>query len=209
MRTTKRIALSSALIAVMLIFIQCSGQKQESAEKTTERINTIVVKEADSVHIMSIAFVEYDSLLAKYDYAQNLQTEILREEMSISNAMQQKRERLQEEMQEFDRKMQNNLFASQEQAQAAYEEIMSKEHKLAMDEQEIIAEFEKESQEKYRTLSRKITTYINKYNESKGYDFILTKMGGNILYANQAFNITDEIVAGLNKEYANELASAE
>ena len=42
-------------------------------------------------------------------------------------------------------------------------------------------------------------------NKEKGYDFILTKIGDNILFANEAFDITMEIVNGLNKRYKSKI----
>jgi outer membrane protein len=40
------------------------------------------------------------------------------------------------------------------------------------------------------------------YNKDKGYDFIITKLGENLLYANPAYDITNEVTAGLNARYA-------
>jgi outer membrane protein len=44
--------------------------------------------------------------------------------------------------------------------------------------------------------------YIQEYNSDKKYDFILTKMGGNMLYTNEALDITKEVVEGLNAKYS-------
>ena len=46
-----------------------------------------------------------------------------------------------------------------------------------------------------------ITNFIKEYNATKGYDFILTRVGDEILYANEAYDITEEIVEGLNQRY--------
>jgi outer membrane protein len=43
--------------------------------------------------------------------------------------------------------------------------------------------------------------YIQEYNSNAKYDFILTKMGGNMLYANDALDITKAVVEGLNTKY--------
>ena len=50
-----------------------------------------------------------------------------------------------------------------------------------------------------------INNYIKEYNSTKGYDFILTRIGGNMLYANEALDITKDIVDGLNALYDSEM----
>ena len=42
--------------------------------------------------------------------------------------------------------------------------------------------------------------------KEKGYDFILCKSSGidNVLYANEAYDVTDEVVKALNKRYSKQ-----
>ena len=101
MRTTKRITLLSALAFIQLLFIQCSPQNNEAT--TTD----VDAKAVESVAIASqtqtpvcnikIAYVDYDSLLINYNFAQDVQKELLRKEMSINNIIETERKSLQEE----------------------------------------------------------------------------------------------------------------
>jgi outer membrane protein len=43
------------------------------------------------------------------------------------------------------------------------------------------------------------------YNKDKKYDLILSKQGDNILWANKRFDITNDIINGLNKHYKSTL----
>ena len=43
--------------------------------------------------------------------------------------------------------------------------------------------------------------FLNAYNKDKKYDIILTKQGDNILYAAKRFDITSDVINGLNKRY--------
>ena len=50
----------------------------------------------------------------------------------------------------------------------------------------------------------KINAYIERYGAENGYDVIIgATLSGNILYANKATDVTDEIIKGLNNEYRN------
>ena len=42
---------------------------------------------------------------------------------------------------------------------------------------------------------------MKEYNATHGYDIILSRMGENILFANEALNITKEVIDGLNNRY--------
>lgn len=47
-----------------------------------------------------------------------------------------------------------------------------------------------------------INAYIKQYGKEKGYDFILgATENGNIVYAAEGKDITDDVLAGLNKQY--------
>ena len=65
----------------------------------------------------------------------------------------------------------------------------------------MFAELDKFSNTKFTELRQSIDNYIQEYNSTVKYDFILTKVGSNILYANKAWDITKYIVEGLNAKY--------
>jgi outer membrane protein len=48
-----------------------------------------------------------------------------------------------------------------------------------------------------------VNAYLKKYGESKGYTVILAATEyGNLAYADDDLDITDEVLEGLNKEYS-------
>ena len=46
-----------------------------------------------------------------------------------------------------------------------------------------------------------IQAFLKVYNKTKKFDYIFSRQGDNILLANKKFDITNEVVAGLNKRY--------
>ena len=205
MRTTKTIMLLAALAFIQLIFVQCAPKNSESAttDEAVETTGTTIVANSGSAPVCNIriAYVDYDSLLLSYDFAQDVQKELLRKEMSINNIIEKERKSLQEEVATFENKVQNNVFATQERAQAEYEKIMKKDQELMQRGQALIAEFEETRITKSNEVTQSITNYIQEYNSNAKYDFILTKMGGNMLYSNEALDITKDVVKGLNEKY--------
>ena len=49
------------------------------------------------------------------------------------------------------------------------------------------------------SVNDSIQHFLTKYNKDKKYSFIVTKAG--LLYADKAYDITEEVIAGLNKAY--------
>ena len=205
MKTTKIVTLLAALAFIQMFFIQCAPKNSETAtapQTETTAAATVATTASAPVCNIKIAYVDYDSLLLKFDLAQEMQKELIRKEMSINNAIEKDRKSLQEEAATFEQKVQNNVFATQERAQAEYEKIMKKEQELVQRGQAMIAEFEETRILKSNEVTQCIMEYIQEYNSDKKYDFILTKMGGNMLYANEALDITKEVVEGLNAKYS-------
>ncbi len=65
-------------------------------------------------------------------------------------------------------------------------------------------------QEKYnKALHDSIANYLTKYNKDKKYSIIFSKSGDNLLYADKAYDITNEVIAGLNKAYKGKVKTAE
>ena len=61
--------------------------------------------------------------------------------------------------------------------------------------QELMAESNANSQK----ISETVDNYVKEYNKTHGYDLIVTK--ASLLFANEALNITAQILDGLNAAY--------
>ena len=57
---------------------------------------------------------------------------------------------------------------------------------------------------KEENIRDSINSFLKIYNQNKGYDLIISNTGfDNLLYANPAYNITQEIIDGLNARYTS------
>ena len=62
------------------------------------------------------------------------------------------------------------------------------------------ADFERKLQNNV-TLHDSINSFLKAYNAEKGYDLIISRVGDNLLFANKALDITEEVINGLNARY--------
>ena len=67
--------------------------------------------------------------------------------------------------------------------------------------QRLTNEFQVETDRYNAALRDSIRHFLAEYNKDKRYSLILSKAGDNLLYADKAFDITNDVIAGLNKAY--------
>ena len=150
---------------------------------------------------MKIAYVEVDSLMTQYEFCKEFTLTLQKKSNNARNTLNQKGQQLQSAAANFQQKLQNNGFTSREQAESQQAAIQRQQQSL----QELQARLENElAQEtaKYNNALRdSLMNFLNAYNKDKKYDLILTKQGDNILYAAKRFDITNDVINGLNKRY--------
>lgn len=81
----------------------------------------------------------------------------------------------------------------------AQEKLEKLQQEYATLEQTRANEYQTRQQQMIQTVTDSISSYINVYNAEKHYDYILIK--STTLFANPAFDVTDEVLSGLNKKY--------
>ena len=86
-------------------------------------------------------------------------------------------------------------------ARQQWTEIEQQQQELQALQEELAVQFDQEQQKYNKEMRDSIQSFLREYNKSKGYSIILSKAGDNILYADPAMDITEDVVAGLNKRY--------
>ena len=182
-------------LALVLMFTQCADNKSNGS---TNNAPAAVSGPAN----MKIAYVEIDSLLTKYRFWNDLNEMMIKKEENISTTLNEKARELDSEMREFQRKLENNGFASRERAEQENLRISQKQRDLQQLQEKLSNELQSENQKNSLQLRDSINSFLKIYNKDKGYSLIISNTGfDNLLYADPAFNITNEIVEGLNARY--------
>ena len=195
MKRTNFILNGFLALATVLAFAQCSDNK--TATSTAAPAAGV----AGSSN-MKIAYVEIDSLLTKYNFWNDLNELMIKKEENIRTTLNEKGKKLEAEAREFERKIQNNGFASRERAEQEQMRLMKQQQELQALQQKLSDELASENQKNSLQLRDSINSFLKIYNQTKGYDLIISNTGfDNLLYANPTYNITQEIIDGLNARY--------
>ena len=184
-------------IAVIVLFVLHFRSKKEDKIPA----NPLSV-EANADALLPIAYINTDSLLMNYNYAKDLNEALLRRQENSRASLNEKGQQLEKEAAEFQRKIQNNAFLSRERAEQEQQRLMKKEQELRELEQRLTNELLVEQQKMNEQLRDSITTFLKEYNKDKKYQIIFSNtMGDNILIANPIYDITNQVVQLLNKQY--------
>ena len=182
-----------AALAVIVLFSQCAGKADNQVATTPASANA-------ELSGMKIAYVEIDTLLAKYNFCIDLNEAMVKKSENVRMTLNQKMTALNKEKQEFQKKYESNAFLSPERAQRLA--------KMEQDLQELSNKLQNGLMEDNNANSLlfrdSINAFLKEYNKTRGYSLIFSNTGfDNLLYADSAYNITKEIVDGLNARYSS------
>ena len=194
MKSMKYVLNGFLALAMVLMFTQCTDNKSDNTANTPAIVSGPVN--------MKIAYVEIDSLLTKYRFWNDLNEIMIQKEENIRTTLNERAKELDAEMREFQSKLENNGFASRERAEQENLRISKKQRDLQQLQEKLTNELQTENQKNSLQLRDSINSFLKVFNKDKGYSLIISNTGfDNLLYADKAFNITDEIVEGLNARY--------
>lgn len=183
-----------AVIAGSLLGISgCSNGQQKAKKEPSAQ-----TKDAKGI---TIAFVDLDSLMAHYQYYLDCSKLLEQKSQKISNDLNNKGIALQKEMADAQDKYQKGQL-TQDQVQKLQTRLQNKQTQLQNLQQSLSDEFQKEQSNYNKALHDSINSFLQSYNKTAGYTYILSRSNDNILYAEPQCDITEEVIAGLNKRYS-------
>ena len=186
----KKYILSTLAIAAAMV--SCNNASPKMDEQPAAAAATDGVK---------IAYVEVDSLMTQYNFAKDYSVSLERKSTNARNTLTQKGNQLQAAVDNFQKKLNNNGFTSREQAESQQAAIQRQQRDLQALQARLEGELANETQQFNMALRDSLNNFLKEYNKAKKYDIILSRAGDNILYANTKYDITQDVINGLNKRY--------
>lgn len=197
MKKTFTLVLTGFTMMAAVCLSSCN--KANEAEPVADtQVRTSASKEVS----YKIAYVQIDTLTSQYQKCRDLEEAFTKKRANAEATINAKGKNFSDQMQEFNRKYQSNQFTQQQ-----FEAEQARLAKLQQDLQDLqtrlSVSLQEEYQKEFQALTDTIQNFTKSYAKEKGYDFILCKSSGidNVLYANEAYDVTDEVVKALNKRY--------
>lgn len=173
---------------VVLSFAQCGNGESKSVNAP---------KFSNDSNSLSIVYVRQDSLLSKYELYQYLSKENLKKEENIRVTLGEKQRDFEKDAMEFQRKIENNAFATRERAEEEQARILKKQENLQALSDKLTTELAIETQKNMKVLADSVNNVLNEVRKEFGYQYILSDP----LCADESLDITELVVERLNQRY--------
>lgn len=198
MKNINTIITSILTIAIAVLFyLQFSSNKKNS---------TIVVAKPQSGKSSSIAYFEMDSIQNQYELYKDVIKELTKKEQDVRNVLAQKKNANSSVQRKYQEKFkdlkQNNITeADQAAAMQATQHLQELDKTYQQEEQQLANQLSDETRTKLGEVKKKIEDFLKEYNKNNVYSFIISNSNELIYYKDTTYNITNDIIKGLNAEY--------
>ena len=180
-------------LAIAALMVSCNNQSPKMDDQPAAGDT--------SASGLKIAYVEVDSLMTQYDFAKDYSVTLQKKSNNARNTLTTKGNALQAAVNNFQQKLNNNGFTSREQAASQQAAIERQQRDLQELQARLENELASETAKFNETLRDSLQNFLKDYNKDKHFSLILTKQGDNILLADKRFDITNDVINGLNKRY--------
>lgn len=181
-----------SLVALATAMTACNNQAPKMDDEP-------VAESGEMPAGVRIAFIEIDTLTAQYEFAKQTTLELEKKSTNARNTLQSKSQQLEKNAAAFQQKLQSNGFTSREQAESAQAALQRDQNNLVALQQRLESELANEQQKFLQAFQDSLDSFLKDYNADKKYDLILNKAA--ILHAGKRFDITEDVVNGMNKRY--------
>jgi len=145
-----------------------------------------------------VAYFEIDSIQNSYEFFKEVKSSLQVKDMenakeltALKNAFAAKYQDLQK----------NGRSLSQAEIGSRQQELAQLEKNYTNKEQQLSQELQEESFKRLQEVKKKIETFLEKYNKNKEFAYIFSSNADLMYYKDTAYDITSDIIKGLNSEH--------
>lgn len=186
--------LAVAVIVLYVLYFTGKGSGNSSSASSSDSTSLTLAQG-------SIAYVNLDSVVARYDMTKELSKELEAKGKKFDTELNQKSKTWQSNVQDFQYKAQRGLEVSSKLAEMQ-RQLQEDQQKLLGLRDSYGAQLQEENAVMIRKVMNSIMEYLKEYNKGKNYSFVLgNSFDGKILFADKGLDITEDVVKGLNENY--------
>ena len=177
-----------------LFYLQFSSGKSKSSP------NQVSSKDSFSSQApFRIAFFEIDSIDSNCDQVKDIRAEINKKQASISLEMEQMDKAYRDKYNSYQGRASTMSAAQSEQAS---NDLMQSQENMKNRRSDLDKDYNDFVTRRMQEVKTKIEEYLKVYNMKKGYSYIVAYEPGLFYYKDTLYNITDDVVNGLNTLYS-------
>lgn len=185
-----------SLVAVYLLITHFSSKKRSKSS-----VNKVSVNDTGRINKdFRIAYFEMDSVAANFDMVKDVNAEISKKEQAINEEIERLTKNLQQKYNYYQNQAQAGTL-TQAQSDAAGQEMKTLDDQLKNRKQQLDQEYSEFMIRRQNDIKTKIEAFMKEYNKEKQFSYIVSYEQGLFYYRDTAYNITADVVKGLNDLY--------
>ena len=170
------------------------------APKSTKSGTYIAPDSASLNQPFRIAYFEMDSVAANAEVVKDVKSELNRKEEQITVEIENLSKSFQDKFNYYQNQAQaGNL--NEEQSLAARQEMDGMNEKIKARKQQLDQEYTDLVTRRQNEIKSKIETFLKEYNKERNFSYIVSYEQGLFYYKDTLYNITTDLVKGLNSSY--------
>ncbi len=181
-----------AMLAAVVLMASATSCNDKPAEAPKAANGT-------AMENLKIRYIDEDSIMANYNLAKDINEAMLRRQNQYDAAQKQRAGEISKFGNAMQQKYQNNQYLTEE----AFNADQAKLQKMQADAENYLANLQQsistELNQSQIQLLDSIDNFMKDYAKKKGYDMVLRKSA--TLYIDEKFDVTKEVIEGLNKRY--------
>ena len=174
---------------MMLAATSCNNKPAEAPKAAT----------GSALENLKIRYIDEDSIMANYNLAKDINEAMLRRQNQYDAAQKQRGNEISKFGNAMQQKYQNNQYLTEE----AFNADQAKLQKMQADAENYLASLQQSIQnelnQSQNQLLDSIDNFMKDYAKKKGFDMILRKSA--TLFIDEKYDVTKEVIEGLNKRY--------
>ena len=147
-----------------------------------------------------IAYIEMDSIENNYQFVKDVQAEIDKKEREYNGDLAQLEGTFRKR---YDGYQQRSETMSKDDIEKARLDLGQLENQLKVKKTELDQDYQEFVMRRKLSLKTDIQNYLKEYNQSKNYTYIIVYEQDLFYYRDTAYNITKDVIKGLNERYRN------
>lgn len=191
--------IANAVILIGLIVLYVLFFINKSKQNNAYNVAPVSIKSN-----MSIAYINTDTIMDKYDFAKDMKKELDDYQSKMENDYKAKVTSFQNEYESY---LKNGASLKLSEQKKKEEELTNKKNQLMSLKEDMSNQLLKKQQAVNTRLLDTVFAFIHRFNEKPKYTYILKKSAEHgILLANDSLEITKDVLKGLNMEYQKSIA---
>jgi len=188
-------AVLGAAVIVLFVFHFTTGEKHEKGSAGSDSAITAIPGD------ISIAYFNMDTVMSQWDLYYDYQQDLAQKQTELETDFAGRTENFYQSVQDAQYKIERGLVTRSE-AEQLNQQLNQQQQNLQQLQNDYMSQLQEEGMVKNRKMMDMIEKYVTELSQENGFSYVYSySFGGNLIYGAKPYDITAQVVQGLNERY--------